>query len=290
MPGIRADERAGPVQPLSPRAARRRRRTPTCDWPASPVCRRRRQKPSPSRDDLTCLPGSRVTPARTLSLVTPTSSLRLRGDIATATLCRSDFTDASSACPTLAEQGRDGDRREDAEDDDDDEQLDECEARGPPPAACAASCQLMRSKTLKIGMYSAMIMPPMSDPSTTIISGSMRRRELLGGRLDLLVVELRDLLEHRVERAGVLTDRHHLHHHRREDRVLRQRPGQRVPATAPTPGRPSSRARSTRLPLVSPTMSRACRMRHAGVDHGAEVAREAGDGDLAGTGSRRPAP
>src|SRR5579884_4164937 len=38
----------------------------------------------------------------------------------------------------------------------------------------------------------------------------------LGRRLDLLVVELRDLVQHRVERAGVLTDRHHLYDHRRE--------------------------------------------------------------------------
>ena len=93
---------------------------------------------------------------------------------------------------------------------------------------CIAAPQLMRLKTEKIGMYSAMIMPPMSDAEHDDHERLDERRELLGRRLDLLVVELGDLLEHRVERAGVLTDRHHLHDHGREHRVLRQRPAERV--------------------------------------------------------------
>ena len=68
----------------------------------------------------------------------------------------------------------------------------------------------------------------MMTPRTAIISGSMSAVSCLGRRLDLLVVELRDLVQHRVERTGVLTDGHHLHDHRREDGVLGQRPGQRL--------------------------------------------------------------
>ena len=47
-----------------------------------------------------------------------------------------------------------------------------------------------------------------------------QRRQRVDRRLDLLVVEVGDLVEHLVERAGLLTDRHHLHDHRREHLVL----------------------------------------------------------------------
>ena len=52
--------------------------------------------------------------------------------------------------------------------------------------------------------------------------------QLLGRRLDLLVVELADLVEHRVEGAGVLTDCEHIHDHGREHGVLLQRPSERL--------------------------------------------------------------
>ena len=43
--------------------------------------------------------------------------------------------------------------------------------------------------------------------------------------VDLVLVEVGDLVEHRVERAGLLADADHLHDHRREDLGLRQRLG-----------------------------------------------------------------
>ena len=41
----------------------------------------------------------------------------------------------------------------------------------------------------------------------------------LGRLVDLAFVEVRDLVEHRADLAGLLADLDHLHDHRREDRV-----------------------------------------------------------------------
>ena len=85
----------------------------------------------------------------------------------------------------------------------------------------------IRSKILKMGMYRAMIIAPMMPPRTAIMSGSISAGQRLGRGLDLLVVELDDLVQHLVERAGVLTDGHHLHDHRREDGMVQKWPRQR---------------------------------------------------------------
>src|SRR5664280_1504193 len=55
-----------------------------------------------------------------------------------------------------------------------------------------------------------------------------QRGQRLGRGLNLLVVELGNLAEHGVKSAGVLTDRHHLHDHGREDLVVLQRLAQRL--------------------------------------------------------------
>ena len=105
-----------------------------------------------------------------------------------------------------------------------------------------------------------MIIDPMMPPRNGDHQRLDERGQRLGRRLDLLVVELGDLVQHRVERAGVLTDRHHLHDHRREDRVLRQRPGQRLTAADALLHVAGPRRASTMLPVVSATMSRHCRI------------------------------
>jgi hypothetical protein len=71
----------------------------------------------------------------------------------------------------------------------------------------------------KIGRYMAMRMVPTMPPMNTIISGSssdVRRRHR---DVDLFFVEVGDLVEHGVERAGLLADGDHLHHHRGEHLV-----------------------------------------------------------------------
>ena len=65
-----------------------------------------------------------------------------------------------------------------------------------------------------------MIMPPTHDTHDDDQERLDQRRQRVDRRLDLLVVEVGDLVEHLVERTGLLTDRHHLHDHRREHRVL----------------------------------------------------------------------
>ena len=57
------------------------------------------------------------------------------------------------------------------------------------------------------------------------------RRQGVDRRLDLLVVEVGDLVEHLVEGAGLLADGDHLHDHRREHRVRLERLGDRLAAT-----------------------------------------------------------
>ena len=91
------------------------------------------------------------------------------------------------------------------------------------------------------------------------MSGSMSAVSDSVGRLDLLVVELGDLVQHRVEGAGVLAHGHHLHDHGREDRVLRQRAGERLAAAHGLLDVADGRAATT-LPVVSATMSRLCRI------------------------------
>ena len=48
--------------------------------------------------------------------------------------------------------------------------------------------------------------------------------QLLGGRLDLLVIEIRDLVQHLLKGSGVLTHGDHLNNHVREHRFQRKRP------------------------------------------------------------------
>src|SRR5690606_14405830 len=54
------------------------------------------------------------------------------------------------------------------------------------------------------------------------------RREAVDGRLHLLIIEFGDLLEELLESAGLLADRDHARHHRREDLALRERLSQRL--------------------------------------------------------------
>jgi hypothetical protein len=72
---------------------------------------------------------------------------------------------------------------------------------------------LIRSK---IGMYIAMTMPPTTPPRNAIMTGSSSVSMPGDRRVHLLLVEVGDLRQHRVERAGRLADADHLHDHRRE--------------------------------------------------------------------------
>ena len=137
----------------------------------------------------------------------------------------------------------------------------------------------MRLKTPKIGMYMAMTMAPMMAPMTTIMSGSMRLVSCSVVASTSCVVEVRDLAEHRVQGAGVLTDGHHLHDHRREDRVLRQRAGQRLTAPHGLLDRLGGLLDDEVAAGLADDVER-LQERDAGVDHRAEVAGEPGDRDL----------
>ena len=55
--------------------------------------------------------------------------------------------------------------------------------------------------------------------------GSISARQRGDGDVDLFLVEVGDLVEHLIERAGLLADADHLHDHRREDLGLEQRLG-----------------------------------------------------------------
>src|SRR4051794_27910908 len=58
--------------------------------------------------------------------------------------------------------------------------------------------------------------------------GLDQRGQRLGGRLDFLVIEVGDLLEHLVESTCVLTHGHHLRDHRGKDRVRPKGRGDRL--------------------------------------------------------------
>ena len=49
------------------------------------------------------------------------------------------------------------------------------------------------------------------------MTGSRSASRFAVGLVDLVLVEVGDLGEHRLERAGLLADGDHLHDHRRED-------------------------------------------------------------------------
>ena len=63
-------------------------------------------------------------------------------------------------------------------------------------------------------------MKPTMPPMTMIMIGSRIEVSALTAALDLVLVEVGDLVEHRVERAGLLADADHVGDHRREDRRL----------------------------------------------------------------------
>ena len=81
------------------------------------------------------------------------------------------------------------------------------------------------SAILKIGRYIAISMPPTVPPRTDHHERLEHRGERLDRRVDLVVVEVRDLREHALHRAGLFADRDHLHHHAREDAGLAERLG-----------------------------------------------------------------
>ena len=88
------------------------------------------------------------------------------------------------------------------------------------------SCQysaLILPARLKMGRYIAMSTTPTVPPMPTIITGSMRLVSAGDRDVDLFLVEVGDLVEHGVERAGLLADADHLHDHRREDVGLHER-------------------------------------------------------------------
>ena len=102
-------------------------------------------------------------------------------------------------------------------------------------------------------------MPPTMPPSTHDQQRLDERGQGVDGGLDLLVVEVGDLVEHLVERAGLLADRHHLHDHRREHRMLLERAGERLARLTPSCVVATADGDDL-LPAVSATMSSASRI------------------------------
>ena len=130
-------------------------------------------------------------------------------------------------------------------------------------------------------MYIAMTMPPTTPPRTAIMSGSISVSRPGDRGVDFFLVEVGNLREHRVERAGRLADVDHLHDHRREHVGLAQRRRDRF-----------RRARcSTRvfwiassmmaLPAVRAVMSRPSRIGTPEREQRRERAAEPRDRDLA---------
>ena len=65
-------------------------------------------------------------------------------------------------------------------------------------------------------------MPPTVAPSMTIKQWLDKAGETFDHRLDFGIIEVADLLEHRIERTGLLTDGDHLDDHGWEHWVIRQ--------------------------------------------------------------------
>ena len=98
-------------------------------------------------------------------------------------------------------------------------------ANGVAATAPPLASDLMLPAILKIGRYIAMMRPPTMTPRNTIITGSISEVSAADGGVDFLFVEVGDLLQHRVHRAGLLADADHLHDHRREHLRLGERLG-----------------------------------------------------------------
>ena len=87
-------------------------------------------------------------------------------------------------------------------------------------------------------MYIATTIVPMTVPRIAIMIGSMSFMRPVDRVVDLFLVELGDLVEHRVERARLLADADHLDDHRREDLRLAERLGDRAARLDATCARP----------------------------------------------------
>ena len=72
-------------------------------------------------------------------------------------------------------------------------------------------------------MYIAITMKPTMPPTRMIMTGSRIDVSALTAAVDLVLVEVGDLGEHRVEVARLLADGDHLGDHRREDRGFLER-------------------------------------------------------------------
>ena len=96
---------------------------------------------------------------------------------------------------------------------------------------------------------------------TTVRMGSSIDGQVVDRGLDLAVVELAHLVEHVVERTGLLADLDHLGDQGRDDvLVLAQGVGQRPALRGPRPWPRAGRSPTIRLPAVSDTMSSDSRM------------------------------
>ena len=135
---------------------------------------------------------------------------------------------------------------------------------------------LIRSKS---GRYMLMTMPPTVDAQEHD-HDRFQQRQQVGHRLvDLLLVEVGDLGEHRVERARLLADADHLHHHRREDAALLQGLGERHAALHGL-AHGHDRVFDDRVAGGPGGDLEAVEDRHAGRDEGRERAAEARHRDL----------
>ena len=75
----------------------------------------------------------------------------------------------------------------------------------------------------KTGRYMAMTIPPQTPPRKTIMIGSINLGQTFDGSVDLFIVELRYLCQHRIQCTGGFTHGDHSDHHAGKDAGFHER-------------------------------------------------------------------
>ena len=131
-----------------------------------------------------------------------------------------------------------------------------------------------------------MTMPPTTTPRNTIRIGSIRAVRPGEGRLDFLIEEVRDALEHVVDFAGLFAGGDHADNHAGKDRVLAERGGNALTAFDIQRGRSDGFLHNHIADGLGHDLQH-LEDGHAAADQGGQGAGEARQADLVGDGRRR---
>ena len=107
------------------------------------------------------------------------------------------------------------------------------------------------------GMYSASTTAAITTPITTRMTGSISVMNRADLRLDLLVVEIREAVQHLLQRSSGFADFDHLDCHVGKDAPREERRGEALSFAHPTSDFRGSRAPKCRFVIAPPAISRA---------------------------------